>query len=113
MNEYLLVALGSAVGAPARFLVDQYFKKFTDHPVGTFIVNIFGSFLIGLTFGSSRAWHDLLAIGFAGSFTTWSTFMLDLYLGYELKHYKKVAINLSASLIFGLIAAWCGLQLVR
>ncbi len=109
---YLLVALGSAIGAPARYLVDQYFKKFTDHPLGTFLVNIFGSFLIGLTFASSEAWHDFVAIGFAGSFTTWSTFMIDLYLGYELKRYKAVTINLSASLIFGLIAAWCGMQLV-
>ena len=113
MKAALLVALGSAIGAPARFLVDQYFKKFTDHPVGTFLVNIFGSFLIGLTFASTEQWQDFLAIGVAGSFTTWSTFMLDLYLGFELKHYKKVAINLSASLVFGLLAAWCGISIIR
>jgi CrcB protein len=113
MKAALLVALGSAIGAPARVLVDQYFKKFTDHPVGTFLVNIFGSFLIGLTFASTEQWHDFLAIGVAGSFTTWSTFMLDLYLGFELKHYKKVAINLSASLVFGLLAAWCGISIIR
>lgn len=111
--SYFLVALGSAIGAPARYLIDQYFKKFTDRPLGTFLVNIFGSFLIGLTFASSERWHDFIAIGFAGSFTTWSTFMLDLYLGFELKRYKSVAINLGASLIFGLIAAWCGIQLVN
>jgi CrcB protein len=111
--RYLLVALGSAIGAPARFLVDQYFKKFTDRPLGTFLVNIFGSFLIGLTFASSERWHDFVAIGFAGSFTTWSTFMLDLYLGYELKKYKSVALNLGASLAFGLLAAWLGIQLVN
>ena len=111
MTQYLMVALGSAIGAPARYLVDQYFKKFTDHPVGTFLVNVFGSFLIGLTFGRTDSWNDFLAIGFAGTFTTWSTFILDLYLGYELKHYKKVAINLSASLIVGLFAAWCGIQI--
>jgi CrcB protein len=111
MTQYLMVALGSAIGAPARYLVDQYFKKFTDHPLGTFLVNIFGSFLIGVTFARTDRWHDFLAIGFAGSFTTWSTFILDLYLGYELKHYKKVAINLLASLIVGLFAAWCGIQI--
>lgn len=111
MKAALLVSLGAAIGAPARFLVDQYFKKFTDHPLGTFVVNIFGSFLIGITFARNEEWQDFLAIGIAGSFTTWSTFMLDLYLGYELKHFKKVAINLSASLIVGLFAAWCGIQL--
>jgi fluoride ion exporter CrcB/FEX len=37
--------------------------------------------------------------------------MLDLYLAYELKKYRAAAINLSASITFGLLAAWCGLQL--
>jgi CrcB protein len=108
-----LVALGAAIGAPARFLIDARFRKITDQPFGIFSINVAGSFLIGLTLGSTEHWHDLLAIGFIGSFTTWSTFMLDLYLGYELKKYKEVAINLSASLIVGLFAAWCGLQLAQ
>jgi CrcB protein len=55
--------------------------------------------------------HDLLAIGFAGAFTTWSTFMLDIYLAYELRRYKEAALNLTLSLGFGIVAAWCGLQL--
>jgi len=108
----LYVALGAAIGAPARFLIDQYFRRFTSKPVGTFTVNIIGSFLIGVTFTDQTYWHDLIAVGFAGAFTTWSTFILDLYLGYELKKYKEVAINLGASLIFGLAAAWLGIQIV-
>lgn len=109
----LLVAIGAALGAPARFVIDNQFRKYTDKPFGIFAINVLGSFLIGLTVGSSEHWHDLLAIGFIGSFTTWSTFMLDLFLGYELKRYKAAAINLSASLVFGLLAAWCGLQLAQ
>ena len=109
--EALLVGIGAALGAPSRYLIDQYFRKFTDKPIGTFTVNIIGSFFIGVTFARTGRWHDFLAIGFAGSFTTWSTFILDLYLGYELKKYREVGINLSASLIFGLLAAWCGLQI--
>jgi CrcB protein len=109
----LMVIIGAAIGSPARFLVDQYFRKFTDKPVGTFTVNILGSFLIGLTFGSTERWHDFLAIGFAGAFTTWSTFIVDLYLGYELKRYKVVALNLAASIGFGLLAAYLGYNLVR
>lgn len=104
----LLVILGASLGAPARFLVDQYFKKFTDKPAGTFVVNILGSFLIGLTFSSTENWHNFLAIGFAGAFTTWSTFIIDLYLGYELRHYRTVIVNLTASIFFGLIAAYGG-----
>ncbi len=108
----LYVALGAALGAPARFLIDQYLRKFTSRPLGTFTVNILGSFLLGVTVSNKTHWHDFLAIGFAGAFTTWSTFILDLYLGYELKKYKEIALNLGASLLFGLLAAGLGLQLV-
>ncbi len=113
MSSALLIALGSAIGAPARFLVDQYFKKFTDHPVGTFVVNVVGSFFIGLTFASAEQWHDFIAVGLAGSFTTWSTFMLDLYLGIRLKKNYAVLINFAASIVFGLLAAWLGVSLVN
>ena len=113
MKTALLIALGSAIGAPARFLVDQYFKKFTDKPVGTFVVNVVGSFFIGLTFASAEHWHDFIAVGLAGSFTTWSTFMLDLYLAIKLKKYNPAIINFVASIAFGLIAARIGLSLVN
>ena len=106
-----LIILGAAVGAPARFAVDQYIRRYTTKPYGVFVVNILGSFLLGLTYGSSEQVEDLLAIGFAGAFTTWSTFMLDIYLAYELKRYKEAAANLTLSLGFGLLAAGFGLQL--
>jgi len=106
-----LIILGAAVGAPARFAIDQYIRRYTTKPYGIFIVNILGSFLLGLTFGRSEKIQDLLAIGFAGAFTTWSTFMLDIYLGFELKRYKEITINLVMSLGFGLAAAYLGLQL--
>jgi len=107
----LYVIFGAAVGAPARFAIDQYIRKFTNKPYGIFVVNILGSFLLGMTFKSSEKTYDLLAIGFAGAFTTWSTFMLDIFLAFELKRYREVSLNLFLSLGFGLIAAWCGLQL--
>ena len=103
--------LGAAIGAPARFAIDQYIRRFTSKPYGIFLVNVIGSFVIGLTFTKSESTYDLLAIGFAGAFTTWSTFMLDIYLGFELKRYKEITINLVMSLGFGLAAAYLGLQL--
>ena len=111
MNTWYVV-LGAAIGAPARFAIDQYIRRFTDKPYGIFLVNVIGSFVIGLTFTKSESTYDFLAVGFAGAFTTWSTFMVDLYLAYELRRYKDALINVSASLIFGLIAAWAGVQLV-
>ena len=79
------VILGAAIGAPSRFVIDQYLRKFSSAPWGTFIVNILGSFVIGLTWGASENTVALVAIGFAGAFTTWSTFMLDIYLALDLK----------------------------
>jgi CrcB protein len=66
---------------------------------------------LGFTYGRSENIEDLLAVGFAGAFTTWSTFMLDIYLAYELKRYKEAVANLTISIGFGLLAAWLGLQL--
>ena len=110
MNTWYVI-LGAAIGAPARFAIDQYIRRFTSKPYGIFLVNIIGSFVIGLTFNMTEQVRDLIAVGFAGAFTTWSTFMLDIYLGFELKRYKEVTINLVMSLGFGLAAAYLGLQL--
>ncbi len=107
----LLVILGAAIGAPARFTIDQYIRKFTDKPYGIFVVNVVGSFVFGLTMKSAENTYALFAIGFAGAFTTWSTFMLDFFLDYELKKYKDAAINLGASIVFGLLAASLGMSL--
>ena len=107
----LYVILGAAIGAPARFAIDQYIRKFSNKPYGIFLVNVLGSFLLGLTFKNTDHSHDLVAIGFAGAFTTWSTFMLDIYLAFELKRKSEAAINLIVSLGFGLLAAWVGLNL--
>ena len=109
----LYVILGAAIGAPARFAIDQYIRKFSEKPYGIFLVNVLGSFVIGLTFNKSETVYDLFAVGFAGAFTTWSTFMLDIYLGYELKRYREITINLVMSLGCGLAAAYLGLQLVN
>jgi len=107
----LFVVLGAAVGAPARFAIDQYIRKFSTKPYGIFLVNVLGSFLLGVTFNSTEHTHDLFAIGFAGAFTTWSTFILDIYLAFELRRKNEALINLGVSLGFGLLAAWLGLKI--
>ena len=106
-----LVILGAGIGAPARFAIDQYICKFTDKPYGIFVVNVVGSFVFGLTINSAQNTYAFFAIGFAGAFTTWSTFMVDFFLAYELKKYKEAAINLGASIVFGLLAASLGMSL--
>ena len=111
MNTALLM-LGAAIGAPLRFVIDQYLRKFSNAPWGTFTVNVLGSFVLGLTWGASENTLALIAIGFAGAFTTWSTFVLDIYLAFELKKFKVAAINDAGSLLIGLLAASVALNLV-
>ena len=108
-----LILLGAAVGGPMRFIIDQKIRTYTTKPYGIFAVNILGSFLLGFTYVRVEAGFDLFAIGFAGAFTTWSTFMLDVYLAYELKRHKEAWVNLVMSLGFGLLAAWIGIQLAQ
>ena len=111
MNTALLM-LGAAIGAPLRFVIDQYLRKFSNAPWGTFTVNVLGSFVLGLTWDASENMVALFAIGFAGAFTTWSTFVLDIYLAFELKKFKVAAINYAGSLLIGLLAASVALNLV-
>ena len=106
------VILGAAIGAPSRFVIDQYLRKFSNAPWGTFAANVIGSFVIGLTWGATQNTVALVAIGFAGAFTTWSTFMLDIYLAIELKKYRSAAINYIGSLLIGLLAAAIAINLV-
>ena len=79
----LLIAIGAALGAPARYLTDSavQLRHETAFPWGTLTVNIIGSFILGLVTAASP-WLESavavgLAIGFCGGFTTYSTF------GYE------------------------------
>jgi CrcB protein len=69
----LLVALGAGVGAPLRFLAGHHFDG-DDFPTGTLLVNLAGSFLLGLFSALSLTGHELafLGTGFCGAFTTYS-----------------------------------------
>ena len=108
---FLYVVAGAAIGAPSRFLLDQYLRKYLKYPVGITLINVFGSFILGLFLGSSEQANAFIGIGFAGAFTTWSTFILDIQLAYELKRYKSAALNLILSLLLGVGAAWIGIQI--
>jgi len=74
---WLLVALGAAVGAPLRYLVDRAVQARTDSdvPWGTFCVNVSGTFVLGLLLGLpdlSAAAVAAIGTGFCGALTTYS-----------------------------------------
>jgi CrcB protein len=85
MSTALLVLAGGAIGAPARYLTDRWVQSrhSVRFPAGTLVVNLVGSFLLGVVAGgvASAGWSPhLLAFagtGFCGGFTTFSTFAVE------------------------------------
>jgi CrcB protein len=76
----LLVALGAAVGAPLRFACASWLDD-ERFPTGTWLVNVVGSFLLGLLGGAAVGGHALalLGTGFCGGFTTYSAFAVQTH----------------------------------
>jgi len=113
----LLIALGAAFGAPARYLTDRAIQSRhrSGFPWGTFTVNVVGSFILGVlaavTDGFDPAVAAGLGIGFCGALTTYSTFSYEtLRLLEERAGFYAVA-NVVASVAAGLGAAGTGLAL--
>ena len=106
MRTALLIGCGAFVGAPLRYYIDYIFRRKFSFPVGILLVNIFGSFLLGYISKGSDALLALLGVGFAGAFTTWSAFAIDL--NREQLYPRKFLANIFATLILGILAAGVG-----
>jgi fluoride exporter len=112
----LLVALGAAVGAPLRYLVDRAVQARHDSvfPWGTFTVNLIGSFVLGLLAGGVAAaavshWlMTLLGTGLCGALTTYSTFSYETVRLLATRARSFAVLNVLASLAGGLGAAFTG-----
>jgi CrcB protein len=115
----LLVILGAAVGAPARYLTDRWVQSThgTGFPWGTFTVNIVASFVLGLvtglaaTAGISPALAVLIGTGFCGALSTWSTLGYETVRLAEDRAWTQAAFNIVVSVLAGLGAAGLGLAL--
>jgi CrcB protein len=112
-SSVLLVALGAGVGAPLRFVVDRWARDHTRAGtiLGTLIVNVVGSFVLGLTAGCSTApsWlMPLVGIGFCGALTTFSTLAFETWVFLEERAWKPFAANLALTVGLGLPAVWLG-----
>jgi|TARA_B110000014_G_C20073268_1_gene559972 CrcB protein len=114
--SYLLIAIGGAGGAITRYSIDKLTMYFgMENIVGTFIVNMSGSFILGLLISIStyklnfsNTVRDAITIGFLGSFTTFSTLTVTSLNLWQSGQYVKASLNIILSIIFGLIAAYAG-----
>ncbi len=109
--------LAGALGAPARYLVDGLVQDRSEglFPLGTFVVNVTGSLLLGLVTGAAL-YHGFPATpkiwvgaGFCGAYTTFSTFTFETVRLLEEDAAAAAFLNVAASLVAGTSAAAAGL----
>ena len=112
------VAAGSAVGGVARFALASLLQQRagSNFPVGTLVVNISGSFLLGVllryalgTQGITPEVRALLTTGFCGGYTTFSTFTYDTLLLLEDGQTSRAGLYVLLSVALSLAGAWLGI----
>ena len=118
MREVLIIFLGGGLGSVSRYAIGKWFLFHgSGIPFGTLIVNGLGAFFLGLLF----SWFQknqiqspvylLLAVGFCGGFTTFSSFSLELMELWRSKEQFTMFFYLFASLILGVFLCFGGFML--
>lgn len=123
MEKWLLVALGGAVGATARYAVALLTLRRFDpsFPFGTLTVNVVGGLAMGVLVGwlagragdSAERWRLLLGVGVLGGFTTFSAFSLETALMLERRAWTEAFGYALASVVLSIAALFAGLWLAR
>jgi fluoride exporter len=121
MIQYVMVAVGGAMGAMARFWVYNATATWGHKPAwATFGINVSGAFLIGMFFvllterGSMQPeLRSLIVVGFLGAFTTYSTYSLDAWQLFEQGEFGIALMYLLGTMLVCLLATWLGLALTR
>jgi fluoride exporter len=122
IKMFFIVGFGSFIGGGSRYLAQQFItKQFpSPFPYGTFIVNIVGCFIIGLIFALSEKadvisteMRLLLATGFCGGFTTFSSFSLENFGLLRDGQYFHVFAYVGLSIFVGFLATYLGILLIK
>ena len=114
---YLLVATGCGLGGVCRYVgmaaIDRRLGE--AFPWGTLVVNLIGSFLLGLIFGSdlteSHAMLAFAGLGFCGGLTTFSTFSMQNLTLLSEQEKGKLAANIGGSVLLSMSLVWVGFAL--
>lgn len=121
MKQLLLVFVGGGFGSVLRYVIGKYLNSTTTGiPYGTFTANIIGSLLIGIILGLaaknnslSQSQTLLLATGFCGGFTTFSTFAYENHVFLKSGDFTSFALYTIGSFVIGFLAVFLGMFLVK
>ncbi|TWO33106.1 fluoride efflux transporter CrcB [Seonamhaeicola sediminis] len=121
MKHILLVFIGGGFGSVLRYIIGKYLNSLqTSIPYGTFAANILGSFLIGIILGFATKSNSLnqshtllLATGFCGGFTTFSTFAYENHVFLKAGDFASFALYTIGSFVIGFLAVFLGMFLVK
>ncbi|BBW95332.1 fluoride efflux transporter CrcB [Geobacillus icigianus] len=116
MMAPLWVMIGGFFGAICRYAVSRWGARRSPRlPLGTLIVNLLGSFLLGWLAGSGAADAEKLLVGtgFMGAFTTFSTFKWESVQMMQQRQWAKVSGYVAVTYSCGILLAWVGWQLGR
>ena len=122
LKAMFLAGIGGFVGTCLRYLTGKLCHLFVvgSFPLGTFVVNIVGSFIIGALLGLAErnnfitpTMNVLLVTGFCGGFTTFSSFADDIFLLMQQRNWTIFAIYTSLSIILGVFFVWIGRSAVK
>ncbi len=120
MQKYLLIALGGGLGSIARYWVGSTIsgRLGAKFPYGTFIINITACVIIGFALTAlgkradlNPAWRYLIAVGFIGAYSTFSTYEWETLSTLRSGAFLLGALYAGGSVVLGLVAVWAGAAL--
>lgn len=121
MKNLLFVFIGGGFGSVLRFLLGKWLNNTENGiPFGTFVANILGSLLIGIILGYAAKSDTLnqnqtllLATGFCGGFTTFSTFAYENHIFLKSGDFTSFALYTIISFVVGFLAVFAGMYLIK
>jgi len=118
----LIIGTGGFIGSVLRYLGQLAAGKLfpPSFPMGTFLINVLGCFVIGMVYALSEKGNLLsaelrlfLAVGFCGGFTTFSTFASDNLMLLKDHSIGLLLANVAGSVMLGILAVYLGIVLIR
>ena len=122
MTKYIIISLGAILGANLRYIVQAWFgdRGWTSFPYSTLLINVTGAFVLAffLTLITERIvidpnWRLLIAVGFCGSYTTFSTLTYETLTVSQAAGWGTALLNIGGSGVLGMLATVLGVLAAR